>query len=46
MYYGWKGLISILSLATSPSLERDFNKYLPDGIGCLTDRIAVDQIDE
>lgn len=46
MYYGWKGLISILSLATSPSLERDFNKYLPDGIACLTDRIAVDQIDE
>ena len=46
MYYGWKGLISILSLATSPSLERDFNKYLPGGIACLTDRIAVDQIDE
>ena len=40
MYYGWKGLISILSLATSPSLERDFNKYLPDGIASQIEKIA------
>ena len=46
MYYGWKGLISILSLATSPSLERDFCMYLPVGIGCLAGRVAVVQIDE
>jgi len=45
MYYGWKKKIAILGFTTSPSIERDFNKYLPDGIACLNTRVLVERID-
>lgn len=46
MYYGWRGQIAVMSFTTSPSLERDFNKYMPDGVAVLTDRVLAEKIDE
>ncbi len=32
MYYGWRGKIGLISPATSPSIESDFNHFAPEGV--------------
>ena len=46
MYYGWRGKIGLISPATSPSIENDFNRFAPEGVATLTTRILLESVDE
>ena len=46
MYYGWRGKIGLISPATSPSIESDFNHFAPEGVSTLTTRILLEKVDE
>ena len=45
MYYGWRAKIGLISPAPGPAPELEFNKYAPDGVAILTQRMQFDKVD-
>ena len=45
MYYGWRAKIGLIIPAPGPAPERDFNRYAPDGVAILTQRVLFEKVD-
>lgn len=45
MYYGWKAKIGLIIPATGSAPERDFNRYVPDGVAIFTQRVLFEKVD-
>ena len=44
MYYGWRGKIGLILPSTNAATERDFYKYLPEGLVVLGQHIAFNAV--
>lgn len=45
MYYGWRAKIGLIIPAPGPAPEREFNKYAPEGVAVLTQRMLFEKVD-
>lgn len=45
MYYGWRAKIGLIIPAPGAAPEREFNKYAPEGVSILTQRILFEKVD-
>lgn len=45
MYYGWRAKIGLIIPVPGAAPEREFNKYAPEGVSILTQRILFEKVD-
>lgn len=45
MYYGWRARIGLILPSTGSAPERDFHKWVPDGVEICTTRVLFETVD-